>query len=172
MRLTGQPRTWMLEFWLLPGLSLRNKRQVSVQPPKPPLEVLLPTLCLIRAGNTTQNTMDDFTSTLILAWLPCSELTLCELDTMCAKHTTWPPTNLQMTIPQERCCPLTVLDMDLKELRWLALGYWTPINRQHAHTHTQTEGYTVQRRCKQAKHARKQKLAAFFCDEPKASRHL
>ena len=85
----------------------------------PQLEVLLPTLCPIRAGNTTQNTMDDFTSTLILAWLPCSELTLCELDTMCAKHTTCPPPtpNLQMTILQERCCPLTVLDMDLKELR-------------------------------------------------------
>ena len=57
----------------------------------PQLEVLLPSFCPITAGNPTQNTMDDFTSTLILAWLPCNELTLCEMDTMCAKHTTFPP---------------------------------------------------------------------------------
>ena len=73
----------------LDWLSLRNKRQGFVQPPRPQLEGLLLSLCPIRAGNTTQNMMDDFTSTLILAWLPCSELTLCELDT--TPSTSLPP---------------------------------------------------------------------------------
>lgn len=76
---------WNSDSWLACLLETRDKYLCS------PRCLSLRFSFLASAGNPTQNTMDDFTSTLILAWLPCNELTLCELDTMCAKHTTFPP---------------------------------------------------------------------------------
>lgn len=114
-------------FPTLAGLVSWRQPWVSVETPRPQLHGLLLSLCPLIAGAE----QDGCLLYKCWAWLPCHELILCEMDSMCAEHLTrfFPP-NLQTTL-RERCCYyIQFMDAGIK-LRWLVQGNWSHINCLH-----------------------------------------